>query len=286
MVKDYQSLGKILREKGIIDIPITDEQAWIKYPNYHHIYNKLWIAESQDLPCGPMGIYPQENTYPVIFKPLINLYGMSRGVVKINNDDEYDENIKDGLFWEEFLEGEHRCVDLIIRNGSINFVSCWLSFPDEKGSFNYHVSDPNYKLPSHLKEWVETFFDDYTGCLNFETINNTIIECHLRLNGDAQLYGEEFVDELWKFFKGKQQTLKYQIEKKYLIPIFVKKGFKKELDKDKIIDLCENFGVISLFFDNVNSKRQSEYMSRILIFDIDNLEKGFDLRNYIKKHFL
>ena len=66
----YKSLNEIFKKKKYCKIPFSDIKAYIMYPNYNHFYNKLYIAETQYLPAGPMGVYPKE--YPVIFKPRIN----------------------------------------------------------------------------------------------------------------------------------------------------------------------------------------------------------------------
>ena len=52
------------------------------FPKYHNIYNKLWLSEIQGVPCGPMGVQP--GAYPVIMKPIINLFGMSREGLKLS----------------------------------------------------------------------------------------------------------------------------------------------------------------------------------------------------------
>jgi len=284
MVNKYQSLRTIFDKKKYDRFPCNDIEAWNNFPEYHHIYNKLWIAESQGVPCGPMGIYPEN--YPVIFKPVINLFGMSKGIKIINNDNDYDANVSDGVFWEEFLTGTHRCVDLVVDHGKIIFSSCWISIPGKQGTFDHHISDPYYVIPDHILEWIQTFFDEYRGCLNFETIDGIIIECHLRLNGDSQLYNETFAEELNQFLKGETDKINYKIDKKYLIPIFVNKNYQKALDEQKVLSLCDKYDVLSIFFDNINSKYQSEYMSRIIIFDIKDLEKGLELRNIIIGEYL
>ena len=69
-----------------------------------------------------MHTYP--NKYPIVFKPIINLKGMSKGFKIIKSEEEYDKNIKDGLFWEEYLEGNHYCIDLILLNGKIKYYTC------------------------------------------------------------------------------------------------------------------------------------------------------------------
>ena len=170
-----------------------------------------------------------------------------------------------------------------MKDGKIGFTSSWISKQGEKGTFDYHSSDPDYILPDHLKDWVNDYFDDYTGCLNIETINDKIIEAHLRLNGDTQLYGELFVDELFHYLNGDKTEFNYRIPKKHLIPLFVSKDFSQEVNQDKILSICEKFGALTVFFDHIESVNQSEFMSRLLIFDIEDLEIGLELRECIKK---
>ena len=77
----YLTITEIIKKYNLSDkIVISDAEAWINYPEYQFIYNKLWIAQSQFINCAPMNVYP--NKYPVFFKPIINLIGMSRGVKK------------------------------------------------------------------------------------------------------------------------------------------------------------------------------------------------------------
>lgn len=291
MVKKYKSLRDMIKivNKAIdtdVYVPCSDTEAWIKYPDYRHVYNKLWIAESQNMSCGPMGIYPNE--YPVIFKPIINLYGMSRGTYIVYNDTMYDKCIKDGLFWEDYLNGIHRCIDIVLRDGQIYFLSCLESIKGNiTGTFEYHVSIPDYNLPIKLKEWINLIFDGYTGLVNLETINDLIIECHLRFNGDAQLYNFDFVTQLINFLDGKTDDINYDIEKKYLIPIFVKKEFELDLELyyDKISKLCDEFDANTIGYDDPKSINQSEHMSRLLILDISDLNKGIILKKKLSKLF-
>jgi hypothetical protein len=284
MVKKYQSLFDMLGDAHV-EIPCSDADAWVKFTDHHHIYNKLWIAEVQRLPCGPMGVYP--NRYPVIFKPILNLYGMSRGTKIISNEEQYDENIRDGLFWEEYLQGTHRCIDLVVTDGQIHFISCLESVKGPViGTFDYHKSVPDYKLPNSIKNWIETIFDDYKGCINIETINDKIIECHLRLNGDAQLYDQSFADQLINFINGTSNSIQTKIDQKYIIPLFVKKGFSKLSNDEVITALCDQYGANSVHFDDPNSINQSEHMSRLLIFDIYDLQLGLELREAIKKYLM
>lgn len=285
MVKTYESLSQIIERKGYSNLfPYTDPEAWKHFPEHHQLYNKLWIAETQNIPCGPMGIYPEK--YPVIFKPMINLFGMSRGIKKINNEEEYDKNIKDGFFWEEYFEGIQRCVDLVMRDGKVYYWTSLISYKGENGSFEYHESEPNYVLPLQIFSWLETVLDDYSGLVNLDLINETIIECHLRFNGDDYLYNDNFVEQLYDFLTKKTDKIKYKIEKKYIIPIFVSKNKASSYNKAYLKKICADYGVLSLHLDDVNSEHQSEYLARLMMYDISDLNKGLELKEIIIKSLL
>ena len=271
-MKNYKSLIDHIKENELENIKVTDDSnAWIEYPKFNFIYNKLWLATSQDIPSGPMGIYP--NKYPIVFKPIINLFGMSRGFKIIHNENEYNNNIKDGFFWEEYLEGDHHCIDIIINKGKIVFTSALQSYSDGNGGFLYHTSLPEYKLPYHLEFWLNMYFNEYTGCINLETINGLIIEGHLRLNGDFHIYNTTFVKSLDFFYKNEIWDLNYDIKKTYLIPIFVAKDFDiNDTIKimNKVIEVLEKENITSFYHDKIDSKCQSEWKSRLFMFEVKN----------------
>lgn len=272
MVKSYMSLSKYIVEYQLKNIKIThDINAWIEYPEFNFIYNKLWIATSQELNCGPMGVYPEE--YPIVFKPIINLYGMSRGFKIINNEEEYDMNIKDGFFWEEYITGDHYCVDLILIKGNIKFCSALKSHADIKGSFLYHESEPEYILPEHIKFWISLYFKDYCGAMNLEIINGLIIEGHLRLNGDFHLYNIDFVKHLDNFYKTNIWNLNYIIKKIYIIPIFTDVNISSDdyvILKKKVLKFTNENKINSLLIDNIHSKSQSEFLVRTFMLEVDD----------------
>lgn len=278
-MKLYENINYKINKLKLENIITNDIDAWKKYKNYHHIYNKIWIVESQDLNCGPMGCLP--NKYPIIFKPIINLYGMSRGFKIINNEQEYFKNLKDGLFWMDYLSGNHYCIDLILLNGEIKFISCLQSFPYTEGTFSYHESIINYQLPGNISNWIIKYFEGYTGCLNIELIDNKIIEAHLRLNGDFYLYDDNFAKELHNLYNFKKWNLKYIIPKKYLIPIFTNKNINNNIDQNDIISILDNYNCNNIFFDDINSKYQKETLSRFLMFDCDNLNNGLKAKDDI-----
>lgn len=289
MINKYKNLNdynKLLKT----NIISNDIDAYLKNKRYRHIYNKLWLAESQDLPASPIGIYP--NCYPIIIKPIINLFGMSRGITIINNEEDYTNFNKDGFFWEKYLTGKHITLDIILKEGNVLFVGGFKSYKDKNGSFKYHESvKVNFKLPIEINYWMTKHLNRYTGCLNLEIIQDTykynyIIEAHLRLNGDFQLYDENFVKQIANI--NNINNINYKYDKKYLIPIFIEKNVKKgNINYKKIHQIFneflkdKEFKIYSLLEDDIDSKNQSEYLNRLLIFDCNDLEKGLLLKKFI-----
>lgn len=282
-MKDYISLNQYISNLNLSKEIITNDfDAWKKLKNYRHIYDKLFIAYSQNIDSGPMGLYPK--SYPIIFKPIINLFGMSRGFKIINNIDEYNSNLKDGFFWMKYFPGKQINLDLIIINGNIMFYSALISHDNKDGTFNYHESLPDYNISISIKEWIKKNLSKYIGCLNLEIINDNIIEAHLRLNGDFYLYNQRFVKELENLYLHKEWNLNFKIKKTYLIPIFVNSNLKTHnIDFKSILKLLNRYKVNSLRIDNINSNYQNENRSRLFMYDINNIENGLLVKELILK---
>ena len=77
MVNKYRPFYYYIKKYKLKKNYSNDLDSWLFNNKYREVYNKLWLSYTQDIDCAPMGIYP--NKYPVIIKPIINLYGMSRG---------------------------------------------------------------------------------------------------------------------------------------------------------------------------------------------------------------
>ena len=105
-------------------IPVSDERAYIAYPQYNWVYNKIKICETQGIEAYPHGIDPTE--YPVFSKPITNLFGMSEEARVMNSWDE-DVDYRPGHFWMPLLRGEQLSTDLVTINGVIFWdYSCLL----------------------------------------------------------------------------------------------------------------------------------------------------------------
>ena len=180
-----KKIGSYIKNK-YSNIPINDFEAYQHHYDFNDIYNKLFISQIQKLDSAPVGIIPVE--FPVIIKPIINLYGMSNGFKKINNMEEFENEENYGMFWQKYLEGIQYNVDLNIIDGKVIQYFCVIQVPDLDGKFKYHYYKKDYILHKKIIKLIENLLVDYTGFLNIEVIEDFIIEMHLRLNCDLFLY--------------------------------------------------------------------------------------------------
>jgi hypothetical protein len=170
-------------------IPTSDEVAWVVNSKHNWVYNKLAIAQSQRMPCGPLGTEPTE--YPVVIKPITNLYGGGVGATLCHSPEQYN-TIKNtaGYFWSRYLFGTHYSIDLVVVKGDIQFDLTFVGEKLQLGLFDYWYLTKTPALTLHtIKEWIHKHLADYTGCLNVEVIDNIIIEAHLRF-GDLDRLGD------------------------------------------------------------------------------------------------
>ena len=65
-------------------IPLKDPDAYQLNPHHNWVYNKLLIAEKQNLTCGPHGT-PAVG-FPVFSKPIYNLRSMGAGIEVIHSE--------------------------------------------------------------------------------------------------------------------------------------------------------------------------------------------------------
>ena len=184
-----------------VNVPTEDGDAWRWYPKYKWVYNKLSVAESQDLDCAPHGIDPDH--FPVFSKPIYNMRGMGAGSGVMRTMKEYKYRQRPGHFWMQMLDGEHVSTDVAVVDGEVKWQRHCVGAPLEGGMFDYWTVLATTKpaIERYLANWVRKHMPDYTGMLNFETINTVIIEVHMRFADQwPDLYGDAWVEALIKLY--------------------------------------------------------------------------------------
>ena len=167
-------------------VPVYDKQAYNKYPKYNFVYDKLWVAKSQDLNCGKLDELINKGdliTYPIFIKPRWgHLSATSKNCFKIKSYNELKKYIHfKNMMWSEFIDGREGMTDYILLNGNIMHQITYI-YSDKQNGFTeeWKLISPHSKPPVIITEWVNKFLRGYTGIVNVQYRNNKIIEVGLR----------------------------------------------------------------------------------------------------------
>lgn len=198
------------------------------------VYDKLWLARSQNIPSGDMKTIPK--TYPVVIKPRINLHGFGLGMSIAHNYGQWKKRSHDSnLMWMQFFSGDILSVDMAVNFGNVLTYRATKGIPSGDGSFQWWESQPHFILPQHIKIWCQTYLSDYQGPANVELIGGNMIECHLRLGEDMVALDDSF----FKCLKGQTLACTYKPSsvKNYFFPIFSAAHQRGFSDKDESVTI-------------------------------------------------
>ncbi|MGC2125690.1 MAG: hypothetical protein WA652_22835 [Xanthobacteraceae bacterium] len=187
-----------------VDIPTEDSDAWQWYPAHCFVYDKLWLALSQNLEAAPHGVPPQR--YPVFSKPIINLRGMGVDSRVLESEADYVAHCTPGHFWMTLLQGRHVSSDIAVVAGEPRWWRHVTGKPAGEGTFDYWIvqAEPLPAIETQCGQWLRNNLAGYTGMLNLETIGGRIIEAHLRFADQwPDLYGPGWVDAVVGLYEGR-----------------------------------------------------------------------------------
>ncbi len=180
-----------------VDIPTEDGDAYLWFPKHKWVYNKLLVAESPGLACGPHGIDPP--SFPVFSKPIYNMRGMGAESRIFRTEKDYKLRQKPGHMWMALLEGEHVSSDVAVVDGKAVWFRHVVGIAIGDGIFDRWIVEAAHRaeLEAYLADWLKENLAGYTGMANFETIGGGIIETHLRFSDQwPDLYGKGWLDAL------------------------------------------------------------------------------------------
>jgi hypothetical protein len=162
--------------KTTADISTEDGDAWQWHPAHRWVYNKLDVALSQELEAGPHGTPPPR--FPIFSKPIVNLKGMGIGSRVLRSQADYDTHATSGHFWMTLLTGRHVSSDLAVVGGEPRWWRHVTGKPAGEGTFDYWTvhAAPEPDIEERCGVWVREHLAGYTGMVNLETIDGTIIE--------------------------------------------------------------------------------------------------------------
>lgn len=176
-------------------VPTDDPDCWALYPRHRWVYDKLMIAQSQNLVAGPHGVMPP--AFPVFSKPTVNLKGMGAGSRIIRSRKAYLHSLAPGHMWMPLLAGAHLSTDAALIDGRARWWRHAVGAPKPGGTFDHWKVEAKARsgLEARLGAWAARELRGYTGIANFETIGGVIIEAHLRLTDQwPDLYGPGWVE--------------------------------------------------------------------------------------------
>jgi hypothetical protein len=207
-------------------IPTDDPDCWNWYPEYRWVYDKLKIASSQSLACGPHGVMPPR--FPVFSKPMMNMKGMGIGSHVIATASEFDHAYQPGHMWMELLKGAHVSTDCAVLDGCAVWSRHATGEAWTNGMFKcwtIHAAT-NLPLENYLSAWIAKHMGGYTGMMNFETIDGRIIEVHLRFADQwCDLYGQGWIHAVVRLYeKGEWDFDDSGRQDVFSVPLFARHG--------------------------------------------------------------
>jgi hypothetical protein len=261
-------------------IPTSDEVAWTINKAHNWVYNKLAIAQSQFIPCGPLGTEPTE--YPIIVKPITNLAGGGVGAVVCHNAEQYDKvKHKAGYFWSRFHLGTHYSIDLILVKGLIQLDITFIGEKLQLGLFDYwYLTKTPISLLHTLQDWISKHLTNYTGCLNVEVINETIIEAHLRF-GDLDRIGDvELLESIHILYNAGKWVYNSTLpDKFYITALFGQHDATFTMNVQLANYLFKNLTYFQLDSSDIEPMGKPLHGQRLALFCDSNFEATTDARN-------
>lgn len=180
----------------------NDQEAYRKFPENKKVYDKLWIAKTQNLNCGKLEELIDKGkhiNYPIFIKPRWgHLSAASKHCYKIKNREQLDKYVDyPNMMWSEFIEGTEGMTDILMINGRMVYQLTY-KYSDEQNGFSdvWKYISPKTKIPPSIEQWARDNIENHTGFVNiqYRTKNEErkIIEVGLRpARGGMYLIGAD-----------------------------------------------------------------------------------------------
>ena len=202
--------------KPEVDIPLVDSHAWARSGKFRRVYNKLDIALAQGMSADLIGSAQTPSSFPVVVRPVYNLWGMGHLAQVVQTQKELDSLDCSGHFWTTYLSGRQHSWDFAVSNGEPQWVVGFYGSKRSGMRFDYwamtHNEPAGTSLETSIAErWIYDNLEGYTGMVNLETIGAVIIECQLRIGDVIVLMADrDFMksiiglheDGLWRYDGG------------------------------------------------------------------------------------
>ncbi|MBF0278798.1 MAG: hypothetical protein HQM13_13440 [SAR324 cluster bacterium] len=276
-----------------VAVPTDDGDAYELFSKYRWVYNKLLIAESQGFECGPHGVPPRK--FPVFSKPIYNLRGMGSGSLVFQTREDYSKGLEPGHFWMPLLSGEHISSDVAVVDNEAMWWRHVKGKPLEGGMFDYWIIEAEARpdIEQYCGDWIRRHLKGFTGMINLETIDNRIIETHLRFSDQwPDLYGSGWLDALVELYSNGQWNFSDRNRRDgFSVVLFGGHGLQYNIVEQEFIDELLKDPEISSVQITFHQDKKPELHAmppggfRLAIVNCMNLEAGFKARERLALHF-
>lgn len=158
-------------------VPAADDAiAYRRNPELRWVYHKPLLYDALGVPHGLFPDLPK--AYPAIMKPIVNLYGLSRGVRLAHGPDDIAQCPE--RFWMPRLAGRHVSVDIEICADALLHGEAVEGISYQLGLFDYWERLESADPWASWAHRIARTLGITGGALNVEFIGNTAIEVHLR----------------------------------------------------------------------------------------------------------
>lgn len=257
----YNQLYHLLQCPNDLKIPLNDQQAWLQYQQYRDIYNCQKLAEFQNLYHAIMPIRPLTNQYPIVLRPITDLYEtMDQYIIK--NDHDFWKHWSSFGFWMKKFEPPHDSFEILIKNGKIKWHTCFRAYYlNHTSLIDYWEGLPYEKLPPIILKLISEFLSDFTGCLQVESMNKKIVSCHLRMKNLYRFPDKRILVEAIRLYQKKSWTLSYCPPKIYLFMIWCRKLIKNQLVMNEIIKICQTHQIDTYQKSNHQTSHRKRHLT-------------------------
>jgi hypothetical protein len=272
-------------------IPVDDLDCWNIYPQLRFIYDKLFIAKSQELDCGIHTVYPAQ--FPVFAKPRINLKGMGYGGFSVPDAQAFHARMCDGQMWMVQLDGPHVSTDCAVVNGEIAWMRHATGETWDGGTFKHWTIEANHnpKLERDIRAWLSRVLPNHTGMLNIETIGGHIIEAQLRFADQwCDLYGADWIKAVVKLYATGQWHYPDKARHEgFSVPLFARHGAVPAYPSPVVQTYIRNLPHIKslqiTYLPNDTSHTMPPGGFRLAVINATDLESGIAARAELAKAF-
>ncbi len=188
--KRYSKLLRILNPYDSVPykldptMPATDSKAYKLNPPYRHLYDKLFILQSQNMEGGELlELKEKEVEFPIFIKPR---YGhktsSSKDCYKIKKKEDLEPHYhKKYMMWSEFIDATEGMTDFVLVDGEIVYQLTYV-YSDKQYGFAdvWKYISSESKPPEEIVAWVHKHLQGYTGPLNVQYRDTKIIEIGMR----------------------------------------------------------------------------------------------------------